>query len=280
MCIRDRPAAAPSGASAQQRPRPASVAATRPRMPAPAQRPTAPLADATNREKPTGLGAAAAAAQLKHRRSILHAFKREEPTAGLGLAVPGADKENALVRPVSPAGDAIGARHSWFNGLLHRKQTQLLMSVENLTTTVETCQLLLRRLGTTLTPMSRSQATLPLTQQGPLQYLLEQLFDHAEGTVTPCKPMRFRVEYTILPVSSQTRRVSSGKVDGAASPGMPGFDPRAASRPMSPVFRAPAAASPSFATSVTFTHEKGSLTTFRMFMAKLRRDWQLDARDA
>lgn len=150
------------------------------------------------------------------------------------------------------------------------------MSVENLTVTVERCQALLRRLGTTLTPLSRTRASLPITQQGPLQYLLEQIFDHTEGSVTTCKPMRFRVEYTILPVSSQMRRVSGASVSSAQ--GMPGFDPRAASRPMSPAFRAPSTET-TFATSVTFTHEKGSLTTFRTFMAKLRRDWHLDARD-
>ena len=179
---------------------------------------------------------------------------------------------------MSPAGDAVGARHSWFNGLLHRRQTQMLMSVQNLTTTVEGCQALLRQLGATLTPLSRAQSTLPTTQQGPLQYAVDQIYDHTEGAVTACRPMRFRVEYTILPVSSQTRRVS-GPVPTSHAPGMPGFDPRAASRPMSPAFRTPSTET-TYATSVTFSHEKGSSTTFRTFMAKLRRDWHLDARDA
>ncbi|KAI3624314.1 GIN4 [Malassezia furfur] len=267
--------------------RPASVAATRmpgspvPGSPVPGAARASPLADATNRDKPTGLSAAAAAAQLKHRRSLLGAFRKDDakPDAARARVPSGSsEKENAAARPMSPAGDAVGARHSWFNGLLHRRQTQMLMSVQNLTTTVEGCQALLRQLGATLTPLSRAQSTLPTTQQGPLQYAVDQIYDHTEGAVTACRPMRFRVEYTILPVSSQTRRVS-GPVPTSHAPGMPGFDPRAASRPMSPAFRTPSTET-TYATSVTFSHEKGSSTTFRTFMAKLRRDWHLDARDA
>mgnify|MGYP001761971356 FL=1 len=121
--------------------------------------------------------------------------------------------------------------------------------------------------------MSRAQMSYPLTQQGPKQYLLEKLFDPKMGqTAQTCKPMRFRVEYTILPVRSQR----GGRNVTPTSPGMPGFDPRS-NRPMSPVLGGgPSTLTPSFATSVTLTHEKGSLTTFRLFMDRLRRNWDLD----
>ncbi|WFD44407.1 non-specific serine/threonine protein kinase [Malassezia psittaci] len=251
---------------------------------------SAPFADVSNRDRPTGLSAAAAAAQLKHRRSFLGAFRKDDSrstsvssakTQASARSSIQVEKENEVRRPMSPvAGDVVHARHSWFNQLLPRRQTQILMSVNNLTVTVEGCQALLNKLGATLTTQSKAQASAPITQQVPLVYALDQLFDHQEGAVTKCKPMRFKVEYTILPVSSQTRRVSAPTSMSGAQ-GIPGFDPRAFSRPMSPAFRAASSSLDEkvFATSVTFTHEKGSLNTFRIFMAKLRRDWRFNSRE-
>ena len=152
----------------------------------------------------------------------------------------------------------------------------VLMSVENLTLTAETCQQMLQRLGAVPTPYSRAQMGLPLTQQGPLVYLLERLQDPKTQQVISCKPMRFRVEYTILPIRSQARSVSESGTKASSnasttpkSPGMPGWDPRTHRRTDDEPL--------SFATSVTCTHEKGSLSTFRQFMDTLRREWTLDS---
>ncbi|WFD19188.1 Transcription factor [Malassezia caprae] len=233
---------------------------------------------------------------LRPRRSLMGVLRGgndEEPT-GLGLDIVGIEKEAAHVpRPTSPiSGDApsLGARHSWFHTLLPRRQMHVLMSVENLTVTVEQSRQLLQQLGSTPTHATRTQMTLPVTQQGALQYLLEELVDPSTKARTKCKPMRFRVEYTILPVRSQPGRVASGSASTAApsaplSPGMPGFDPRAARRPVSPALGGAspvlpslgeASPSPSFATSVTFTHERGSLSTFRVLMDKLHHAWTMD----
>ncbi|WFD27143.1 hypothetical protein MNAN1_002139 [Malassezia nana] len=236
---------------------------------------------------------------LRPRRSLMGVLRGdndEEPT-GLGLDIVSIEKEAPHVpRPTSPiSGEApsLGARHSWFHTLLPRRQTHVLMSVENLTVTVERCRQLLSELGATPTPAARTQLGLPLTQQGALQYVLEELKDPSTKTRTQCKPMRFRVEYTILPVRSQPGRVVSGHgppssptVAAPQSPGMPGFDPRAIRRPMSPGLGG--AASPvlpssgaeanpgSFATSVTYTHERGSLSTFRRLMDMLHHVWTMD----
>ena len=249
-------------------------------MPSSSASPRTPLAPRDNRTVSNG-----SRGSLKPRRSLLGVLRNDEVPKGLGLDVVGID-ENVRM-PVSPiSGEHVGTRHSWFNGLLHRRQLHVFMSVKNLTATVEYCQQLLQRLGATPAPSSRAHMTLPLTQQGAIVYLLEHLYDHAEGTDTICKPMRFRVEYTILPVRSVSRVTptraappppAATGADGSAA-GMPGYDPRAALRAASPVPASPGGnRAPQFATSVTFTHEKGSLTTFRMFMGKLRREWQLDA---
>lgn len=202
----------------------------------------------------------------------------DEPR-GLGLDIIGVDSEAPHMpqRPTSPMGgdaQSIGARQSWFHGLLPKRQMHVLMSVENLTLTMKECDALLAQMGATPTAMSRAQMSYPLTQQGPRQYLLEKLFDPKMGQAAQtCKPMRFRVEYTILPVRSQR----GGRNVTPTSPGMPGFDPRS-NRPMSPVLGGgPSTLTPSFATSVTLTHEKGSLTTFRLFMDKLRHNWDMDS---
>ncbi|WFD34778.1 Transcription factor [Malassezia cuniculi] len=199
--------------------------------------------------------------QLKRRRSLLDHFKRGE--------------ENAPVRPTSPGPlDVVSAKNSWFNGLLNRRSTQVLLSVENLTVTVESCQDLLGKLGATLTPSSRAHSSLPIYQQGTLSYVLERLQDPRDGTSVMCKPMRFRVEYTVLPVASGTVPAHQPQVPLAelAPTGRPQsrLDAKGV-RPTSP-------AAPTFATSVTFTHDKGSVTTFKLFMTTLRRAWTCDAR--
>ncbi|KAL4401240.1 serine/threonine-protein kinase Gin4 [Malassezia pachydermatis] len=227
-------------------------------------------------------------AHVRQRRSFLQVLRRDDEPAGLGVDIIGLDKDNMhLQRPMSPIGSepvtttagtssTIGARHSWFYGLLPKRQMHVLMSVENLTLTAETCQQMLQRLGAVPTPYSRAQMGLPLTQQGPLVYLLERLQDPKTQQVISCKPMRFRVEYTILPIRSQARSVSESGTKASSnasttpkSPGMPGWDPRTHRRTDDEPL--------SFATSVTCTHEKGSLSTFRQFMDTLRREWTLDS---
>jgi len=224
-------------------------------------------------------------------------LRGEGEPMGLGVDIVGIEQQSHahIPRPASPiGGDAplsIGAKHSWFHGLLPKRQMHVLMSVENLTKTKVTCESLLVQMGATILASSRAQSSLPLTQQGPSQYLLERIRDPQSGKSISCKPMRFRVEYTILPVRSQASSTPStanggGNMQGNAlptSPGMPGFDPRSAQgRSMSPVLGggggsgAGSTASPSFATSVTWTHEKGSLTTFRLFLDKVRGAWTLD----
>lgn len=226
--------------------------------------------------------------QLKHRRSILDKFRRESRTHQneAPQASEFVPQRPAPPRPATPAtaegqSARVDAKHSWFNGILRLRSTQVVMSVENLTVTMETCQQLLRRLGATLTPLARAQLEQPLGQQGPISYVMERLYDHREGLVHTCKPMRFRVEYTILPVQSRPR----GSAQAHSTPAMqraPEWG-RPTSRLDEAAQRAGLAKAPtgtemSFATSVTFTHEKGSLTTFKLFMARLRRDWPLDAR--
>ena len=128
---------------------------------------------------------------LRPRRSLMGVLRggNDEELTGLGLDIVGIEKEAAHVpRPTSPiSGEvpSLGARHSWFHTLLPRRQTHVLMSVENLTVTVEQSRQLLQQLGSTPTQAARSQMSLPLTQQGALQYLLEELVDPAGRVAEP-----------------------------------------------------------------------------------------------
>ena len=280
------------------RPTSPTTSASRPKTMPPPQQPSSPLGSPRRPQSPFDLASRSSSVAspkpsgrtvssgtgssnwtVRTRRSFMGALRgHDDEPKGLGLDIIGVDSDAPHVpqRPTSPMGgdaQSIGARQSWFHGLLPRRQMHVLMSVENLTLTMKECDALLAQLGATPTAMSRAQMSYPLTQQGPKQYLLEKLFDPKMGqTAQTCKPMRFRVEYTILPVRSQR----GGRNVTPTSPGMPGFDPRS-NRPMSPVLGGgPSTLTPSFATSVTLTHEKGSLATFRLFMDRLRRNWDLD----
>ena len=280
------------------RPTSPTTSASRPKTMPPPQQPSSPLGSPRRPQSPFDLASRSSSVTspkpsgrtvssgtgssnwtVRTRRSFMGALRgHDDEPRGLGLDIIGVDSEASHMpqRPTSPMGgdaQSIGARQSWFHGLLPRRQMHVLMSVENLTLTMKECDALLAQLGATPTAMSRAQMSYPLTQQGPKQYLLEKLFDPKMGQAAQtCKPMRFRVEYTILPVRSQR----GGRNVTPTSPGMPGFDPRS-NRPMSPVLGGgPSTLTPSFATSVTLTHEKGSLTTFRLFMDRLRRNWDLD----
>ena len=309
------PAAGPAGRSTSPTPglRPSSPSPT----PAAASRPSSALGGPPRPKSPFGLAkrpsslaspkptlssgrtasGSTGQSSIRPRRSLMGTLRGEGEPMGLGVDIVGIEQQSHahIPRPASPiGGDAplsIGAKHSWFHGLLPKRQMHVLMSVENLTKTKVTCESLLVQMGATILASSRAQSSLPLTQQGPSQYLLERIRDPQSGKSISCKPMRFRVEYTILPVRSQASSTPStanggGNMQGNAlptSPGMPGFDPRSAQgRSMSPVLGggggsgAASTASPSFATSVTWTHEKGSLTTFRLFMDKVRGAWTLD----
>ena len=295
------PGRSPGPMASPGRPTSPTMSASRPKTMPPPRQPSSPLGspqrpkspfDLATRNssvaspKPSGRtvssGTGSSNWTVRTRRSFMGSLRRQdEEPQGLGLDIIGVDSEAPHMpqRPTSPMGgdvQSIGARQSWFHGLLPKRQMHVLMSVENLTLTMKECDALLAAMGATPTAMSRAQMSYPLTQQGPRQYLLEKLFDPKVGQAAQaCKPMRFRVEYTILPVRSQR----GGRNVTPTSPGMPGFDPRS-TRPMSPVLGGgPSAVTPSFATSVTFTHEKGSLTTFRLFMDKLRRDWDMDTRE-
>ena len=296
VTLRERPATSmsherPAVMTPQMDPRPASAFAPRPResIPTPGPRPSSafsharpasslsraegrpqsvmasylspnleqvtennPLQANTNNRQP----------QLKRRRSLLDHFKRND--------------ENTPARPTSPTPlDGISAKNSWFNGLLHRRSTQVLMSVENLTATVEVCQTLLAKLGATLAPSSRVNSSLPIFQQGSLHYVLERLRDPRDKSSIMCKPMRFRVDYTVLPVGSDNVAPAYQRptvLTDLAPTGRP--QSRLDARGVRPT-QAPA---PTFATSVTFTHDKGSVTTFKLFMTTLRRVWTCDTR--
>ena len=292
------PGRSQSPMASPRRPTSPTTSASRPRTMPPPQQPSSPLGSPRRPQSPFDLagrsssvaspkpsgrtvssGTGSSNWTVRTRRSFMGALRgHDDEPKGLGLDIIGVDPEAPHVpqRPTSPMGgdaQSIGARQSWFHGLLPKRQMHVLMSVENLTLTMKECDALLAQLGATPTAMSRAQMSYPLTQQGPKQYLLEKLFDPKMGqTAQTCKPMRFRVEYTILPVRSQR----GGRNVTPTSPGMPGFDPRS-NRPMSPVLGGgPSTLTPSFATSVTLTHEKGSLTTFRLFMDRLRRNWDLD----
>lgn len=296
VVVRERPATSmsherPTAMTPQMDPRPASAFAPRPResIPTPGPRPSSafsharpasalsraegrpqsvmasylspnpaqvtennPLQTNTNNRQP----------QLKRRRSLLDHFKRSD--------------ENTPVRPTSPTPlDGVSAKNSWFNGLLHRRSTQVFMSVENLTTTVEVCQALLAKLGATLTPSSRVSITLPIFQQGSLYYVLERLHDPRDKSSIMCKPMRFRVDYTVLPVGSDNVAPAYQRPTAPADLAPTG---RPQSRLDARGVRPTQAPAPTFATSVTFAHDKGSVTTFKLFMTTLRRVWTCDAR--
>ena len=297
--IPSSPGRSPSPMASPGRPTSPTTSASRPKTMPPPRQPSSPLGSPRRPQSPFDLASRSSSVTspkpsgrtvssgtgssnwtVRTRRSFMGALRgHDDEPRGLGLDIIGVDSEALHMpqRPTSPMGgdaQSIGARQSWFHGLLPKRQMHVLMSVENLTLTMKECDALLAQMGATPTAMSRAQMSYPLTQQGPRQYLLEKLFDPKMGQAAQtCKPMRFRVEYTILPVRSQR----GGRNVTPTSPGMPGFDPRS-NRPMSPVLGGgPSTLTPSFATSVTLTHEKGSLTTFRLFMDKLRHNWDMDS---
>ena len=139
-------------------------------------------------------------------------------------------------------------KQSWFAGLFNWKPaTSTLWSTENFSVTHNETKRLLLNSGARVFVEDSENA-------GVLKCSL------AEGKEINSKPLRFRVEFQILPTSS------------LASPAL-GGTPRSA-------MASPALSSTSaqhYSTSVTLVQEKGSLASFKNVYHALKRTWTLDA---
>ncbi|UZJ52773.1 hypothetical protein CBS101457_002093 [Exobasidium rhododendri] len=135
-------------------------------------------------------------------------------------------------------------KQSWFAGLFNWKPaTSTLMSMENFSITHnETKRLLLNSGARVFVEDSENAGVFKCSM--------------TEGKEFNSKPLRFRVEFQILPMSS------------AASPAF-GSAPRSA-------MNSPALSAQHYATSVTLIQEKGSLTSFKQIYQSLKRNWTLD----
>jgi len=138
-------------------------------------------------------------------------------------------------------------KQSWFAGLFNWKPaTSTLMSTENFSITHNETKRLLLNSGARVFVEDSENA-------GVLKCSL------AEGKDINSKPLRFRVEFHILPMSSLSSPAMGGTPrSAAASPALSNHSQQ------------------HYATSVTLIQEKGSLTSFKQIYHSLKRTWTLD----
>jgi serine/threonine protein kinase len=153
---------------------------------------------------------------------------------------------------VSPALNT-SPKQSWFAGLFNWKPaTASLMSTENFSTThMETKRLLLHSGARVFVEDSENAGVLKCSLN--------------EGNVGSSKPVRFRVEFQILPKSSTASPAIGGTPRSIlASPLLSSHSPSVQQQQQQ------------YATSITLIQEKGSLASFKQVYNSLKRSWTLD----
>ncbi|KAL9936251.1 hypothetical protein V8E36_005093 [Tilletia maclaganii] len=201
-------------------------------------------------------------------------------------------------------------KQSWFAGLFNWKPASYtLYSIETLSITTTECRRLLHSYGVR-TVLEDAESELRV---GVLKCVSAEVRDPS-GVHVVSKPVRFRVEFAMLPVASPSAAFApSPALSGGAVPGTPrgsilvpaspalsaGGGPsvmRASSirsgttthsyysrEGSSSYTHTPAATTATsggllhgFATTMTLVQEKGALSTFKGIHAQLSRDWELD----
>lgn len=168
---------------------------------------------------------------------------------------------SAMTTPGSRSSSGASPKQSWFAGLFNWKPaTCTLMSVENFSTTHAEAKRLLQSCGARVfVEDSENTGTLKCSlaevRTGGAQSV------HSTESHHSAKPLRFRVEFQILPMSS------------SASPALGSSTPRSIGSAASPNLSANGVA---YATSVTLVQEKGSLSTFKQIYHAMRDLWVLD----
>lgn len=155
-------------------------------------------------------------------------------------------------------------KQSWFAGLFNWKPaTFTLMSTENFSITHAEVKRLLHYSGARVFVEDSEH-------MGILKCSLAELKEGGMSTST--KPVRFRVEFNILPMSS-----------GGASPAIGGRQSAMASPALSNISSPSYTSSSSsgrntamYATQVTLIQEKGALSSFKAVYHSLRKQWSLD----
>ncbi|KAE8231951.1 hypothetical protein CF326_g3020 [Tilletia indica] len=203
-------------------------------------------------------------------------------------------------------------KQSWFTGLFNWKPASYtLYSTENLSATTTECRRLLNSFGVR-TILEDAESDLRVAV---LKCVSAEVRDPS-GTQVINKPVRFRVEFAILPVGSSPANSTAGGSGGssslAASPAMmvPGTPRSSVLVPASPALSSRSggagsvsggggsvagggsirassirsgttsasgmSASYGYATNVVVVQEKGPLSSFKHVYALLKRDWELD----
>lgn len=167
---------------------------------------------------------------------------------------------SVLMTPGSRSSSGASPKQSWFAGLFNWKPaTCTLMSIENFSTTHAEAKRLLQSCGARVF-VEDSENT------GTLKCSLAEVRTGVQGVQSneshqSAKPLRFRVEFQILPMSS------------TASPALGSSTPRSIGSAASPNLSGNGVA---YATSVTLIQEKGSLSTFKQIYHAMRDVWVLD----
>ncbi|EPQ31486.1 uncharacterized protein PFL1_00821 [Pseudozyma flocculosa PF-1] len=224
--------------------------------------------------------------------------QRKNPGLGLDIGssnayVSSAPSPNPSTAPSTPATPSMTPKNSWFAGLFNWKPaTHTLMSTENFSETlVETSRLLQSYGVRVVLEDSEHHGTLKCTVNEYREF---------NGVTTSAKPVRFRVEFTILPVGSAANSPHLGlglalpspalgsSRNGHPSPALSNYSRHSAASGGSSGGGGPVSsydyattqqhhrATYGFATSVTLIQEKGALSTFRLIHGRLRREWTLD----
>ncbi|CAD6892027.1 unnamed protein product [Tilletia controversa] len=227
------------------------------------------------------------------------------PTTTLALPSPNPSIMSGASSIIAPS-----PKQSWFTGLFNWKPASCtLYSTENISATTTECRRLLHSYGIR-TVVEDAESDLRVAV---LKCASPEVRDPSGGHIVN-KSVRFRVEFTILPVSSSSASSGhgSGSASLAASPAMmaPGTPRSSVFVPASPALSSRSggagsvigaggsvsgagsvraasirsgttststmSASHGFATMMTLVQEKGALSTFKGVHSHLRRDWELD----
>lgn len=223
------------------------------------------------------------------RIATLTPTKLQQKNPGLGLELAGASAiaapsssikspslHQAPPTPSTPGSATLAAggnnspKQSWFSGLFNWKPaTFTLMSTENFSVTHAEVKRLLHYTGARVFVEDSEH-------MGILKCSLAEIRENGMSTST--KPVRFRVEFNILPMSSggASPALNSGRASAMASPAL--------SHISSPSYASSSSSSSStgsrgnamYATQVTLIQEKGALSSFKAVYYSLRKQWSLD----
>lgn len=166
---------------------------------------------------------------------------------------------SVLMTPGSRSSSHSSPKQSWFAGLFNWKPaTCTLMSVENFSATHAETKRLLLSCGARVFVEDSENAGVLKCSLAEVRGAGVEVSAPTSGSAN--KPLRFRVEFQILPMSSSV-----------ASPAL--GTPRSIG---SPALSSNGGAGATYATSVTLVQEKGSLSTFKQIYHTLRGVWTLD----